>query len=65
MSDLVGNPEHRFSRVAARIKYNYLLVHNHDISNIRAFASSKNNNLGFREGPAQIGLYSERSKLEA
>ena len=56
MLDLVGNPEDRFSRVAAHM-YVFILVVEpvHD----------KTNNLGFRPGPTQTSLYSHRRNPES
>ena len=67
MSDLVGNPEDRFSRVEAHMrKFGFLLM-----QRICAQKKSnepvheKTNNLGFRPGPTQTRLYSHRNRLEA
>ena len=70
MSDLVGNPEDRFSRVAA-------YVHKENsIYDVRKFCHrcyitineprrEKTGLRGFRPGPTQTGLYKLRKELEA
>ena len=75
MSDLVGNPEDRFSRVAA-----HLLKGNRSVRKVLPYddygfrsthcplftaylfepVHEKTNNLGFRPGPTQTSLYSHR-----
>ena len=80
MSDLVGNPEDRFSRVAAQIRvYMYIktacvvcrlklkavVVFPEYNSKIIGAATRENRSSGFRPGPTQTGLYSHRSRLEA
>ena len=60
MSDLVGNPEDRFSRVAARIIYIFVWL-----QNIIEPRREKTGLRGFRPGPTQTGLYKLRKELEA
>ena len=58
MSDLVGNPEDRFSRVEAHLdKFPDAIAYEP--------VREKTNNLGFRPGLTQTGLYSHRRWLEA
>ena len=59
MSDLVGNPEDRFSRVAAQMRMHYQC---NSVTNEPSH--EKKNNLSFRLGPTQNGLYGHRSRLE-
>ena len=69
MSDLVGNPEDRFSRVAAQILHDHSILETTCNSRAECVVSEpvheKTNNLGFRPGPTQTRLYSHRSRLEA
>ena len=74
MSDLVGNPEGRFFRVAAHTLYKF-------IDRVLLYRSFKDNYQvetrlneprrekpglrGFRPGPTQTGLYKLRKELEA
>ena len=81
MSDLVGNPEDRFSRVAAQFiqdsqrhdKYDQLY---NTTANIECSVTAvcllsyeprreKTGLRGFRPGPTQTGLYKLRKELEA
>ena len=70
MSDLVGNPEDRFSRVTAHLTF--ITLHVNVRFPCRGIDSvlydllrEKTNNLGFRPGLTQTGLYSHRSRVEA
>ena len=78
MSDLVGNPEDQFSRVAAQIildSFGGLLRHFPQFSSDSKMQEQfrikiepvheKTNNLGFRPGPTQTRLHSHTIKLEA
>ena len=77
MSDLVGNPEDRFSRVAAQLRqltstqytfncYSELgRLTNLKIGLTDEPVHEKTNNLGFRPGPTQTRLNSHSLKLEA
>ena len=60
MSDLVGNPEDRFSHDAAQKCISWGMP-----QTIYEPVHEKTNNLGFRPGPTQTRLYSHRSRLEA
>ena len=65
MSDLVGNPEDRFSRVTAQLLQCTIdrLLAKSNMTNEPV--REKTNNLGFRPGPTQTRLYSHRTLLEA
>ena len=68
MSDLVGNPEDRFSHNEAQIASacNRNVTQHLIISVYRNEPRSEKNGLrGFRPGPTQTGLYSHRRWLEA
>ena len=66
MSDLVGNPEDRFSRVAAHnIKASNVQDANHYVDMLILLLAfgllrEKTNNLGFHPGPTQTRQYSHR-----
>ena len=68
MSDLVGNPEDRFSRVEAHFS---IILHcypiNSPFSNLVTYEPrrEKTGLRGFRPGPTQTGLYKLRKELEA
>ena len=62
MSDLVGNPEDRFSRVAAQF-FSCIMK---EPSLARYEPRRERTGLrGFRPGPTQTDLYSHRNGLEA
>ena len=64
MSDLVGNPEDRFSRVEAEImSIDYLMPWL--ILLLFELRHEKTSMRGFQRGPTQIGLYSHKSRLDA
>ena len=77
MSDLVGNPEDRFSRVEAHFgsfvdqRRCLLCFTCHLCSVVECDEKSsepvhdKTNNLGFRPGPTQTSLYSHRRNPES
>ena len=81
MSDLVGNPEDRFSRVEAHTIIHYKKLYNmvhllalnvlllpKDLTIIFIIiepSHEKANNLGFQLSPTQTGLCSPRKNLEA
>ena len=60
MSDLVGNPEDRFSRVAAQI----VMVKTQIIALLYEPPRWENQPCGFLPGPTQTDLYSHRKELE-
>ena len=60
MSDLVGNPEDRFSRIAA-----HFLAIMTTIARLREPRREKIGLRGFRPGLTQTDLYSHRSRIEA
>ena len=51
MSDLVGNPEDRFSRVEARITCRHITIIISHCQLLNEPVREKTNNLGFRPGP--------------
>ena len=62
MSDLVGNPEDRLSRVAAQIKMNFL-SETVLINVLNEPRREKTGLWGFRPGLTQTDLYSHRSRI--
>ena len=67
MSDLVGNPEARFSRVEAqtRMVFEPESLSFETTERLIEPVREKTNNLGFQPGLTQTRLYSHRKELEA
>ena len=63
MSDLVGNPEDRFSRVEAQ--FTLVFWSGTKIIQLHGPRREKTGLRGFRPGPTQTDLYSHRSRLDA
>ena len=65
MSDLVGNPEDRFSRVEAQLRLNIEIGASKSLKSTNEPRREKTGLRGFRPGPTQTGLYKLRKELEA